>query len=219
MRLIEMVCRAAWEGDLAEVQRLMEGEDPELLDDWDDRFVKTPLMCASFKGHLGVVRWLLDKGAAVNAEAVPGCTALYDACSYGHLPVVRLLLERGADPTIAAVLGITPLMAASSHLKVVRLLLDHPRAKATINQRDKDGETALWWACRWGRGGMARMLLQSGADPTIVDNYGRTPMAIAKQVADDHDISEGCRECVAALEVRPRPSLFVHLHLLMRSAG
>jgi ankyrin repeat protein len=32
-----------------------------------------------------------------------------------------------------------------------------------------------------GRGGVVRALLESGADPTIADNDGTTPMAIAKQ--------------------------------------
>jgi ankyrin repeat protein len=32
-----------------------------------------------------------------------------------------------------------------------------------------------------GRGGVVRALLESGADPTIADKDGTTPMAIAKQ--------------------------------------
>jgi hypothetical protein len=55
-----------------------------------------------------------------------------------------------------------------------------------------------------------RLLLEGGADPTIADNHGTTPMAIAKQDAPPplHNYpqpsvsAEGRRECVAALEVR-----------------
>jgi hypothetical protein len=55
-------------------------------------------------------------------------------------------------------------------------------------------------------------LLESGADPTIADNDGTTPMAIAKQDPDDDDIecgasAEGRRECVAALKVSFCPPL------------
>jgi hypothetical protein len=89
----------------------------------------------------------------------------------------------------------------------VRLLLGHrwAIAKATINQGNQAGRTALCCACYRGRGGVVRALLESGADPTIPTNNGSTPMAIAKwdPPDDDDDISaEGRRECVAELEVR-----------------
>jgi hypothetical protein len=63
------------------------------------RHGRTPLMWAS-RGPRGVVRWLLDQGAAINERTEDGCTALWVRAT-GCLPVVRLLLERGADPTIA----------------------------------------------------------------------------------------------------------------------
>jgi ankyrin repeat protein len=96
-------------------------------------------------------------------------------------------------------------MAASSqgHVQVVRFLLGHPIAKTTINHGDVGGQTALLLACYWGRGGVARALLGSGADCTIARGDDLTPMAIAKMDPDLGDTSaEGRRECVAALEVR-----------------
>jgi hypothetical protein len=56
----------------------------------------------------------------------------------------------------------------------VRLLLDHPGGKTIIN-RNEDGHTALKWACYKGCGEIARLLLASGADPTIADDQGNTP--------------------------------------------
>jgi ankyrin repeat protein len=119
-------------------------------------------------------------------------------------PAVRLLVERGADPAIANHVGLTPLMTASAggHLEIVRFLLGLPSAKATIDRRDNYGQTALWLACSTARGGVVRALLEGGADPTIADNGGTTPMAIAKQEPEPDGIfAEGRRECVAALEV------------------
>jgi hypothetical protein len=202
------IWRAARDGDVGEVERLL-GHDPGLLNakggDWRRM---TPLMWASQGGHVNVVRCLLDKGAAINKHSRQRLTALWWASSEGRLPVVRLLLERGADPTIATDRGSTPLIAASRNddPEVVRVLLDHPSAKATIDRRDDAGETALWLACYCGRGGVVRALLESGADPTIANNEGTTPMAVAKQLRpfllrleEDH----GCRwECEAALKVR-----------------
>jgi ankyrin repeat protein len=194
---------AAWRGNLATVERLV-GQDPGLCD-VKDAGGRTPLVYASQKGHVGVVRWLLDQGAAINQRDEYGGTALWYASYNGRPPVVRLLLDRGADPAIAARGGLTPLIIASrdDHLEVVRSLLGHPSVKATINLRNDYGETALLSACYKGRGGVVRALLESGADPTIASNDGTTPTAIAKQEPIDDDTSaEGRRECVAVLEVR-----------------
>jgi uncharacterized protein len=206
------IWRAARVGDVGEVERLV-GEDSDLLDA-KSRACKTPLMRASEKGRTGVVQWLVDEGAAMNERADDGHTALWLACSLGKPSVVGLLLQRGADPTIVNFGGYTPLIAASDagHVDVVRLLLGNPSARATINHCTWYGQTALSWACYRGRGMVARALLQSGADLTIAEQGGVTPMAIAKHYhALPHGRAEGRRECVAALEVRfclasPAPS-------------
>jgi ankyrin repeat protein len=199
------IWRAAWKGDLDEVKRLV-GQDPGLLDAKDGKG-KTPLMEAFTGGDVGVVQWLLDRGAPVNGRqdggAMEGGTALSLATSFGHIPVVRLLLERGADPLLASYVGFTPLMWASAKNR----LLGHPIAKTTLNKRNINGETALWMACYMGRGGGARALLEGGADPTIASNDGTTPMAAATKGIDEEAVmfgvtAEARRECVAVLEVR-----------------
>jgi ankyrin repeat protein len=194
---------AAREGDVDEVARLL-GQDPGLLDckgGWNER---TPLMFASYEGHVGVVRLLLDKGAAVDERDALGWTALFLGSSRGRTPVVRLLVESGADPTIANSYDRTPLMVATAggELEIVRCLLDHPSAAATINRRDQDGETALWYACYLGHGGVARLLLERGADPTMASNDGTTPMARAGQAHPDASRTQGRRESAKALKVR-----------------
>jgi uncharacterized protein len=118
--------------------------------------------------------------------------------------VARLLIQKGADPTIIGDYGTTCLMAASrgGHLEVVRLLRARPSFMDTVNKRFSDGATALWWACYMGRGAVARFLLENGADRTIADDIGFTPMAMAKQHSSDPEVSmEGRRECLDALMV------------------
>jgi uncharacterized protein len=203
------ICLAAWNGDVGEVERLV-GQDPSRLDARDEAYGRTPLVYASCQGHASMVRWLLDKGAAVNNQCNCGRTALWLACSGGRLTVVRLLLERGADPTIATQGGTTPLMIAShlGHLEVVRLLLNHPSAKVIVNNRDGWGQTALWLACEGGRGGVVRALLESGADFTIADHNGISPVAIAKTKFPGLPYgvtTKGRRESVALLEVSSSP--------------
>jgi ankyrin repeat protein len=207
------IWRAAEAGDLAEVERLLEG-DPGLLDRRTGPYGRTPLELASEAGHVEVVRSLLDKGAALNGWGYHRRTALWRACSRGVIPVVKVLLERGADPTIADDAGCTPLMIAScdGHIEVVRFLLGQPTARTTVNHRQTSGRTALFQACFFGLSGVARVLLESGADPTIRDLFGNTPVAIAKRCYPFPCIvtPEGRRECVAVLEVRLH-SLFLSL--------
>jgi uncharacterized protein len=175
-------------GDVGEVERLA-GQDRGLLDARRWSNLQTPLMEASIWNQVGVVRWLMDRGADINEQANGGCTALWFACHNDYAPVVRLLMEGGGDPTITDPGGVTPLMIASQegHIEVVRLLLGCPSAKATIDRRDRNGETALWRACFCGHGGVVTALLESGADPTIASNNGTTPMAIAKEVPEAGD--------------------------------
>jgi Ankyrin repeats (many copies) len=48
-------------------------------------------------GHHGLVRWLLQNGANVNARADAGATALHSAAWNGDLRMVKLLVAAGAD--------------------------------------------------------------------------------------------------------------------------
>jgi ankyrin repeat protein len=58
------------------------------------------LMWASKEGHVGVVRWLLDKGAAIDQRDHIGQTSLWLACRNGRTPVVKVLLERGPTSSL-----------------------------------------------------------------------------------------------------------------------
>jgi Ankyrin repeats (3 copies) len=57
----------------------------------------TPLISAAADGHLGTVRALIKRGAAVNQKRHDGFTALSLAAFFGHEQIVRELLIYGAD--------------------------------------------------------------------------------------------------------------------------
>jgi ankyrin repeat protein len=209
--MVEGIWRAACDGDLAEVQRLV-GQDPRLLDA-KDGFLCTPLIRAAGGGHVEVVRWLVDQGAALEEKSRDEWTAVYLASRDGHTAVVRLLLEKGADPTVPDRSGQHPLIKAAQwgFVEITRCLLDHPSAATFINIRDKRGRTALWWACGMGRTAVVRALLERGADPTTADNYGKTPMATAKMYNRP--------ACIEALKVRCSIRPFPLLRVLTGGSG
>jgi ankyrin repeat protein len=185
------IINAGWRGDLEAVRRLVQ-QDRGLLDAQLDGM--SPLTAAAYTGHVEVVRYLLDEGADINLHPDGRLTALALACSPGHLQVVALLLARGARTTPSDG-GWTPLMYAAQRGRtgVVELLLAHREGEQLERQTFDYRRTALHRACLDGHAGVVRALLGAGADPHVVDRYGRTPLR--------HALMEGRAQCVALLQV------------------
>ncbi len=59
-----------------------------------------PLHYAATRGHLAVMRFLLDNNAYIDAASPNGTTPLMMAAHYGTPTAVKLLLESGADPLL-----------------------------------------------------------------------------------------------------------------------
>lgn len=153
----------------------------------------TPLMLAAHKGHLDIVRLLLEKGALVNEKSSQGgFTALYGSIQNKHTPevqyeVVKLLLEHGAEVNIIDNDQKTPLILASQYSKfnkTTQLLLEYG---ATVNLQDKNGLTALMAAASVGNHEIVKLLLDSDPDTLDVQqNNGRTALYRAARNGHDH---------------------------------
>jgi uncharacterized protein len=88
---------AAKAGDLDEVRRLV-ATGADVHTRAEDIAGYTALMMASGRGHTELVRFLLDRGADIDARTLgTRATALMMASEKGHAEVVRFLLDRGAD--------------------------------------------------------------------------------------------------------------------------
>jgi ankyrin repeat protein len=187
---------AAREGNLEEVRRLVQ-RDRGLLDADGGSWEWTPLTAAALRGHVEIVRYLLDEGARPGLRDPQGWSALELACLHGHLGTVSLLLAHGADAGAAEpAWGMTPLMRASEygHADIVALLLTH--GCGDIDRQDTRGVTALHYACNNGDAGVVRALLGAGADPHIVHHEYGTPLTLAVRIGHDDD------QCVRELQVR-----------------
>ena len=103
----------------------------------------TPLLVAATFGRAEAAKFLIEKGANVNASSNDGATALHGAAFFCHAEIVKLLLDRGAIVNAKNIRGETPLDAVagswSQELEGIykwlaelwKLQLDLERIKAT----------------------------------------------------------------------------------------
>jgi ankyrin repeat protein len=137
---------------------------------------ETPLMMAARSGSLDAVRALVAHGSNVNAEEpLQRQTVLMWAAAHDQPNVIELLVRAGADlDARTKTQKSTPLMFAARQgaLNAASMLLD---LGAQVNDADVDGNTPLLAAVTLGHFPLARVLLESGADPNI-DAAGYTAL-------------------------------------------
>jgi len=135
----------------------------------------TPLHQASARGHVTIVRALLEHDADVTAQDKNGATPLHLASQWGGVEIVRILLMRGADVTAQDNKRSTPLHQASKqgHADSVRVFLE---LGVDATAQDKNGWTPLHCASYEGHVEVVSVLLEHGVDATVKDKNGRTPL-------------------------------------------
>ncbi len=152
--LKEEMFAAVRKGDAATVKTLL---DKGLDVNTKFRYDATALSYASDRGHLEVVKVLLERKADVNVkDTFYGATPLIWAAQKGHAEIVRALLERGAEGKEDALM----MGASAGQLALVKVVLDQKgelKAETLSN--------ALAAATRGNNAEMIELLTKAGAVP------------------------------------------------------
>jgi len=185
--------RAAADGDARRVKQLLEaGADPDAADA-DGR---TAVTHAAYGGHAEIVRMLLDRGADVDRQDASRANPLLSTGETGYLDVLEEVLRSDPDLSRTNRFGGTALIPAADrgHVAIVHRLLE---TDIDVDHVNDLGWTALLEAVILGDGGprhteIVRLLLDAGADRTIADREGVTPL--------EHARAAGYAEIVSLLE-------------------
>ena len=116
---------AAIAGDtVALAAALKDGAQIEGLDRRTSQNGRRALNWAAINNRADAIRFLLARGAQIEATNFTGFTALHHAAEYGSLDATRVLLAAGADPKHTNLEGVTPLARArqEGHVDVAALL-------------------------------------------------------------------------------------------------
>lgn len=160
----------------------------------DDYFGRTPLIWAAYKGHIEIVRLLIEKGADMNSifNAPPaistdsskvyfGGTALYAAAINGYTEIAKILIKAGADvdtgfcatnqcidENSGEIYGYTALLTAArnGYLEYARLLIN---AKAKTFYTMKCATIYKDFKPR-----VLKLLIDAGANTKEKDESGKT---------------------------------------------
>lgn len=142
-------------------------------------------LAATHGNQADTVRALIVAGADINSQDHFLDNPLLYAGAEGLLEIVKLMNEAGADPTITNRYGGTAFIPASEHgyVEVVKELLT--RSKVNVNHVNNLGWTALMEAIVLSNGGkrqqqVINLLIEHGADVTIPDKHGVTPLEQAR---------------------------------------
>jgi hypothetical protein len=187
--------------DIKRVIELLErGANPNAKDEYG----WTPLHHAAEVGSVDIAKFLIDKGAYVNARAerakyegcrrldVSGITPLHIAACYGFLPLVELLLESGADPNAIDQCGRTPtyLAEGNGHKGVAALIKEYAAGIELVEVSSGALRTGVWGSLvlRLRGSGVFSLELEGDVDYFAEDTYslsgeGSVEIAIRPRVS------------------------------------
>jgi ankyrin repeat protein len=175
---ITPLLKASWDGDLPIVQYLI-GKGANVNARAGDT-KETPLINAVTRGHVDVVKALLEARADVTLRNRFDFNPFTSAVAAGNQEIAALLLDAGAKIGDGAS-GLTPLAFAvsSGNIEMIRFLAARG---ADVNQGAKSGgQTALISAIYGAQIEAVKTLIELKADVNAKMKDGTTPLKLAKK--------------------------------------
>jgi len=218
--VISRLCRAATNGDLESVKQLATKDNVNTRGwlGW------SPLHKAAQLGHHAVVKYLLGEkfNASVDIRDMENHTPLLLAAgtnqeTLGHIEVVKELISKGADvnATDDGQYSSLHLAVLNSNYEIALALLD---AKCNVNHLNQDKFTALHTACSQAHVKFIHLLLDFGADHTIKDARGKTPIDLARRVGINLNIcSDVIEQEKVDEQIPPEPTNPIQTSIINRS--
>jgi ankyrin repeat protein len=157
----------------ATIEKLLaRGFDPNTPNEKGDAGILVALQSESPKSAMLLAK---DPQTNVNVENQLGETPLMLAAINNQIELAHVLIERGADINRQ---GWTPLhyAAAKGHREMMRLLLAHD---AYIDSEAANATTPLMMAAFSTSSLAVKLLLEEGADPTLVNHANASALDIA----------------------------------------
>ncbi|XP_047736963.1 ankyrin repeat domain-containing protein 26 [Hyalella azteca] len=174
--------------------------DPRLLSAREEDG-HTPLHLATIAGNRVVAKYLLTRGADINALDDEKHTAIHWATVCGEVQLLEMLMEAGGDPSTADIHGAYPIHYAaqmcgpngdpsrdmSRGLEVLKTLIQYG---VPVDVKDKDGREPMLWAassevlpshvyCSSGSADAIMILKKAGASVVAADKDGLTALHCA----------------------------------------
>jgi ankyrin repeat protein len=166
---------AAYRGTASSVRALLDaGAEVQAPEGISARH--SPIGFAAMTGDIDNVKLLIARGAR------PSEIALSEAVTFGYPDILQTLIAAGADTTITERTGINLLHWATitNRPAVIPILA---AARVPINAIDDNGFTPLMYAATidFGNADVLAALIKAGADRTIRNLEGRTPLVQARR--------------------------------------
>lgn len=177
---LEQVLNAAGSGSLVTLKKY-KSKKGDL--NAQDTHGLTPLMQAVATGQKKVVDYLLQQKVNVELKNENGDTALAMAIGNDQDQIAVALINAGAKTDVLGGQDKNSLifMAASVNAtKTLELLIK--KSPEQIHLQNKNGDTPLHEAARFGSGKTLELLLKAGAKKDVINNQGKTPLDLAKSI-------------------------------------
>jgi len=181
--IISEFLAAAEAGDIDTLQRfLQQGVDINAR----NKQKRTAILLAAMNDQLETVKFLIQEGADINLQDQICLNPFLYGCINGKLELVKIMLQANTDLerlTRFGGVGVHP-ASEKGFVEVVRELVT--TTDINVNHTNICGWTPLIEAILLNDGGekqqeIVRLLVEHGADTQLVDQYGVTPLAIARE--------------------------------------